>query len=66
MRMMWRVVVVVLLVEVVRCWREEGSSNSRPRMVVDYLNQHSGILTNITHLSRYEMDLFSALVKIDK
>jgi hypothetical protein len=29
---------VVLLLEAAVCWREEG----RPRMVVDYLNQHAG------------------------
>jgi hypothetical protein len=39
----WKILVmlaVVLRSEVVSCWREEG----RPRMVVDYLNQHAGKL----------------------
>jgi hypothetical protein len=39
----WKILVMLVVVlrsEVVRCWREEG----RPRMVVDYLNQHAGKL----------------------
>ncbi len=39
----WKILVMLVVVlrsEVVSCWREEG----RPRMVVDYLNQHAGKL----------------------
>ncbi len=39
----WKILVMLVVVlrsEVVNSWREEG----RPRMVVDYLNQHAGKL----------------------
>lgn len=53
--MLWWLLLVVLMVDLARGWREE----TRPRMVVDYLNQHAGevrsFLGNQTHTDHFKL-----------